>query len=187
MCPCLVLQFGTGEPKRQFIQRIAGTGHDLDLAKRAAVLNVGTKRYPAGFRMPGRRHQSKRLGARVQYHDTCGDRAARCLGVNQYQLVGRDAGGARIKVLLRRFEFGQILLPGRDNLLCRCGAAAQTDPIGFLPQLAETLQRSEEWTPLDVQGPRASRSFRYAETLDWPSPAIRRALRHCRLGWRDTG
>lgn len=51
MRPYLILKFVAGESKRQFIQRIARAGQDLNLSKGAAVFNVGTKRYPAGFRI----------------------------------------------------------------------------------------------------------------------------------------
>ena len=82
MRPYLILKFVAGESKRQFVQRVARAGQDLNLSKGAAVLNVGTERYPAGFRMPGRRHQRERLGAGVQHHYAGGDRAARGLGID---------------------------------------------------------------------------------------------------------
>jgi hypothetical protein len=104
-------------------------------------------------------------------------------GVDQNQLIGRDADGARVKALLRRVEFGYILLPCRNNLVWSLRDAAQTDAIRFLPQLAETLQRSEEWAALHVPGTRSGRYFLYVEALDRLSPDIYRPVRHLDLGW----
>src|SRR5207249_12324087 len=138
----------------------------------------GTKSYPASFRMPGRRHQCERLWACIQHHHAGGDRAAWRLGVDKHQFVRCDTNEAWIEALLRRLEFGHILLPGRNNLLWRHSAIAQTNPIRFQPELAETLQRPEQPTTLDVQGQRPGMFSRYFEALDRLSPAIRRALLH---------
>ena len=158
MRPYLVLQLATCETKSQFIQGIAGTGHDLNLGEDAAYLNVGAECYPASFWMPGRRHQGKRLGARVHHHHTGGDRAP---GV--WASIRTNSLGAMpmesVKALLRRVEFGHILLPCRNNLVWSLRDVAQTDAIRFLLQLAENPTAVRRWAALHVPGTRSGRYF----------------------------
>src|SRR5215216_1102875 len=100
--------------------------------------------------MPFRRHDGKRFLVSVDHTYARVHRHTSHRGADEQHLPGRDARHRRVEPTIGRLELGEVLLPDLHDLFWGRLDPGQAYPVGLLPELAESLQRANLATPLDV-------------------------------------
>src|SRR5712691_7773392 len=102
--------------------------------------------------------------------------------VNQRYLAWGNTGDWLIEMIPLGPECRELLLPYSDDI-GRCdGSSPQRHAKGFLPQLAEALQRTHSLASLDIQIERSCRHASHFHSRDWLCP-IGQIARLFVVGW----
>src|SRR5215207_3379328 len=150
--PDLLLLGGAEQPKTELVDRVAGARQRLDLGYRSAVfIFVGAKRVPTCLREALGGHHREGLFVSVEHHHAGVHRHALHGGVDEHDFARRNTVQRRVESALRRVEARKLLLPDPHNLFRAYLGAAQTHFVGFLPELAETLQRTGDAVAFNVE------------------------------------
>src|SRR5262245_25463982 len=150
MVPDFLLRPRATHTEARLVHRVVRARDGLDLTDGAIAVAVGAERDPAGLWVSLRRHQGEGFVVRIEHQHARIDRHPAYRGVDEDDLVRRDAPNRREEPVLWRLKLRQALLEDLDYLGRRHRRAAQPHLVGLLPEPPEALQRSDEPALVDV-------------------------------------